>query len=776
MRASDWDEVAPSKIRSPEYREPPIHRLLSGLIFRACYATLRGLMGKTLFGKLSRARLIALGCCGLLVVAYGVISYSAVITKSATYDEPLHAVGAWTHLRFGDFRMNFEDPPLWKYIAAIPNGRNAIRPGFESNPYWKTILDDAYRGFGYATNVLYQTPGNDGGAFVNRSRFMMMLIGATLGIVIITWAWKLAGPVAGVIAAILYCLDPNALGYGPLVKNDVSMSLVLTGAFMALWYVGRRLTIVNALALALVTAAAVNTKFSALLMGPMIVAALILRALLPMPWNVLGRSLKSWRARLGVAAALCVGVALVSYLGIWASYRFRFGPTDDPAAALNTLQHKLDLLKYQFAASHPQPQARPFDPATPIKELADQLTRQVQAMSASLEELTTLLKSAELSDQTAASIRSDAASIGAIRDAAAEQARRATNFADNIPPPAARAEDFDAQLLNISRQTHDTSEQLSKADYALTMLMYYARHGDKAPDGFTRVLNVALDHHLLPSAWLHGILLVHARSLIRGSYLLGEVRGTGWWYYFPLAMLFKTPVATILALLGAAAGGVLVLRQRGQQWRNWIWPLACLLVPSGIYLLSVMAANLNIGLRHVLPVYPFMYIAAAVLIAWMIRRWGRWATIGAAALAVLLAIETLSVFPNYIAYFNFACGGSRGGLYLLADSNLDWGQDLPALAEWQKQHPNEPLAFGPAFTDDPNGGSYFGTVDPAFYGIRSVPLHYDLRPEVVHGNVLAISATLIQGVYGSPFPQFRDVKPIEVLNGTIYLYDLRNRR
>jgi hypothetical protein len=136
-------------------------------------------------------------------------------------------------------------------------------------------------------------------------------------------------------------------------------------------------------------------------------------------------------------------------------------------------------------------------------------------------------------------------------------------------------------------------------------------------------------------------------------------------------------------------------------------------------------------------------------------------------------IETLAVWPNYIAYFNFAVGGTRNGINLLADSNLDWGQDLPALAAWQKQHPDIPLAFGPA-SYEPGGGSYFGMVDPTFYGIKSTPLGFDLPPEVLRNNVLAISATLLQGVYGSPFPRFRDRKPIEVLGGTIYLYDLRS--
>jgi 4-amino-4-deoxy-L-arabinose transferase-like glycosyltransferase len=725
--------------------------------------------------KLSRrASWIALSCCCLLVLLYSIVSYSAVVTKSATYDEPLHAVGAWMHLHFGDFRMNFEDPPLWKYFAAIPNGRGALQGDFRQNPNWLAIAADAYKGFGFATNILYQSWPNDGAAFVNRERFMMMLIGTALAIVIIAWAWKLGGPIAGIIAGVFFCFDPNALGHGPLIKNDISMSLVLTAAFMALWYVGRRMTILNAAALALITAAAVNTKFSALLMGPMIVLALVVRALLPTPWNVLGRELKKVLPRLLVAATLCVAVALVSYVAIWATYGFRYNPTSDPSIALNTMQHKLDLLKYKFQATHTQPAPEPFDPATPIAQLADQLNTALQTVTASAEELKRLLPTAELSENLADELQRNLASATVyLNTEAAEAARKATNFAKNIPPPGARADDFDDQLLKSSREAHQAYENLKQVDFALTMMIFYARHGDKAPDAFTRVLNIGMDHHLLPSAWLHGILFVHARSIIRGSYLMGQIKPTGWWYYFPLAMLFKTPVATILALIGAAVAGALFYRQGKKQWLSWIWPLACLLIPCGVYLLSVMGANLNIGLRHVLPVYPFMYVTGAVLLAWLIRRFGKRALIGAAVLGLMLVIETLAVWPNYIAYFNFAVGGTRNGINLLADSNLDWGQDLPALAAWQKQHPDIPLAFGPA-SYEPGGGSYFGMVDPTFYGIKSTPLGFDLPPEVLRNNVLAISATLLQGVYGSPFPRFRDRKPIEVLGGTIYLYDLRS--
>jgi hypothetical protein len=719
-----------------------------------------------------RLERIALGYCAVLVLLFAIISYSAVITKSATYDEPLHATGAWMHLRHGDFRMNFEDPPLWKYVAAIPNGADALKVDFENNPAWKATTINAYQGFAFATNVLYQTPGNDGGAFVNRSRFMMMLIGVGLALVIIAFAWKLGGPLAGAIAATFFCLDPNALGHGPLVKNDISMSLVLCGAFMAMWYVGRRMTLLNAAALALITAAAVNTKFSALLMGPMIVLALGVRALLPMSWNVLGKELTKVAPRLLAAAALCIVIGFVSYVAIWACYGFRFNPTSDRSVVLNTVQHNLDAARYRFISTHPSPIPQPFDPGTPIDKLAARLAGLVQSVTKLTDEMLQNINGDRLSPYTRQLMASEYTQMKSRLDQVMEISRQATNFANNMPPSDQRADDFETQLLNISRNAHMAIQAMEADEYAGEMWEYIADKGDKAPDGFIKVLNVALDNKLLPSAWLHGVLLVHARSMVRGSYLLGQVRGTGWWYYFPLAMLFKTPVATLLALLGALTAGIAVLQMRSSQWKRYIWPLLCLTIPFAVYLLSVITANLNIGLRHVLPAYPFMYVAGAVLIGWCIRRIGNPAKYVAVALGAMLAIESLAVFPNYIAYFNWPSSLGGGGFNKLADSNLDWGQDLPALADWQKKHPDAPLAFGPAFTEV-GGGSYFGTVDPAFYGIRATPLRFDYPPAITRSHVVAISATLLQGVYGAPYPTFRDREPTEVLNGTIYIYDLR---
>jgi hypothetical protein len=143
-----------------------------------------------------------------------------------------------------------------------------------------------------------------------------------------------------------------------------------------------------------------------------------------------------------------------------------------------------------------------------------------------------------------------------------------------------------------------------------------------------------------------------------------------------------------------------------------------------------------------------------------------------AAIAIALMTETLSAYPDYLAFFNIAAGGERGGIRFLGDSNLDWGQDLPLLARWQQDHPDLQLYL-----------CYFGTADPRHYGIRyiSLPGGYVLDPPprtLTAPGVIAINTTVLQGIYSSTdsdtrafYAPLRNRQPIDCLGGSIYLYD-----
>ena len=153
------------------------------------------------------------------------------------------------------------------------------------------------------------------------------------------------------------------------------------------------------------------------------------------------------------------------------------------------------------------------------------------------------------------------------------------------------------------------------------------------------------------------------------SYLNGRITPGGRWYYFPEAILLKTPAPFVIALVAAV-----VVFAMSKRRRPWII-VALVLCPS-ILLLSAMVGKLQIGIRHILPVLPFLYL----FVAMQLHR--EWRLIGLGALVLLAAVETARVHPDYLAFFNTFAGGSRNGSKFLADSNLDWGQDVARLADY----------------------------------------------------------------------------------------------
>jgi 4-amino-4-deoxy-L-arabinose transferase-like glycosyltransferase len=289
------------------------------------------------------------------------------------------------------------------------------------------------------------------------------------------------------------------------------------------------------------------------------------------------------------------------------------------------------------------------------------------------------------------------------------------------------------------------------------------------PSIIVRAVDAANRNHLLPQSWLFGFLYTYGSSLYRRTFLCGEIGMAGWWYYFPAAMAFKTPLAT-LAGLGLASLIWFSHARRGKTKRD-AWAIVAVLVCPVFYMAVAMRSHLNIGLRHIFPVYPFLFVFVGVVAAQSFARRPRITGWIAGILFVGLVVETLSAYPNYIPFFNVAAGGSRGGLALLSDSNIDWGQDIAALANWQRDHADRQLYL-----------CQFGLPDPGYYKLHYVEMdgsEFSAPNETVPSGlrpVYAISAVVLQGPYMNPsqlafYRGFEKLRPFEVLNGTIYLYD-----
>jgi len=191
----------------------------------------------------------------------------------------------------------------------------------------------------------------------------------------------------------------------------------------------------------------------------------------------------------------------------------------------------------------------------------------------------------------------------------------------------------------------------------------------------------------LPPKFVHA-LLVKFLHIERGhfTYLLGEYSNKGWWYYFPVAILLKTPLS------------VLVFLAIGLFQKHSLKTLIFVFVPIALFLGAAMKSGINIGLRHILIIYPFLFILGGY---GMTKLWK--ATWQKAILVVLIAgycLQAAFITPHHLSYFNVLVGGPANGHKYLIDSNFDWGQNDHFLRHYIKnnrirQHKINPDPFRP---------------------------------------------------------------------------------
>jgi len=178
-----------------------------------------------------------------------------------------------------------------------------------------------------------------------------------------------------------------------------------------------------------------------------------------------------------------------------------------------------------------------------------------------------------------------------------------------------------------------------------------------------------------------------------------------------------------------------------------------------------MTSRINIGVRHILPVYPFLYVMAAALLAH--GRW-RFSRPLLAALVVLQAAECASIYPHYLAFFNVLSGGPGSGPRYLVDSNIDWGQDLHKLSRWLRDRGANRVYL-----------SYFGRdqVDHEGLDALAIPSTADTPGRQAVDGYVAASVTYLVGVYSPPqqLAWLRDRPPVAKVGYSIYVWDMRKR-
>lgn len=313
-----------------------------------------------------------------------------------------------------------------------------------------------------------------------------------------------------------------------------------------------------------------------------------------------------------------------------------------------------------------------------------------------------------------------------------------------------------ATALRTVAERHD-GEDLPIGEYQAAL-----RAGAISRTG--RFLLWAHTHQVFPEAMLVGLAVMQPVAVVRLSYFRERFTIRGSPGFFPTSLLLKTPEVTLGAILLALI--VLIARRSTLQMLD----VACLLLPPAWILGTAILSPVNLGFRHLLPTVPFLITLTASLgPPWAaMRRSARMSTAILGLIGGVLSLQFVStsdgtrpIAPHFLAYFNRLAGGPDEAHRIFVDSNLDWGQALPALRERVAHE---------AGGQDPILLCYFGTADPRAYGLRSIALPgcgtddgpayaswYRPRPDAAitvpglrDGTLVAVSATSLVGLYLAP--------------------------
>lgn len=321
---------------------------------------------------------------------------------------------------------------------------------------------------------------------------------------------------------------------------------------------------------------------------------------------------------------------------------------------------------------------------------------------------------------------------------------------------------------------------------ALSVLWVAYRFQDGRPEGFEFlpqveevlwdvkspvaqvVISTLRTLHVVPESYLWGMADV-AKAVANGrqTFLFGEVYRAGVWYFFPAVFLMKATLPMLLVL------GFLAM---SRAWRNEDQRISRWLFfggPAALYFAASLGSGMNLGIRHLLPVFPFLIVLAAEGVRRIFAR-------SNAAAAVLLVWHTgtaIHAYPNFLPYSNEAVGGVPATYRYMADSNADWGQGLIQTAEYLREHPG---------SGDCWMAYWLGTVDPqrefgipcrplqSGPGARYLDVHSPAHPAKVSGTVI-VSASDAAGMVmyardRNPYRPFLEAKPNAVIGGAMLVF------
>ena len=286
------------------------------------------------------------------------------------------------------------------------------------------------------------------------------------------------------------------------------------------------------------------------------------------------------------------------------------------------------------------------------------------------------------------------------------------------------------------------------------------------------VVSFAAQWHLLPQSYLYGLAAVRLSAESYTTFVLGTVYPHGVWFYFPVTFVIKSTLA-FLVLLGISVFAIASRKLSGAR------EILFLTVPLALYLMVAMNSKMNIGVRHILPLYVFLAVLIAGA-AQSLMRHGRHITARrwqyvVVALVLFHVFSSVRSYPNYMAYSNELWGGPSQTYKYLTDSNVDWAQQLKSTKRYLDGRGIKECWF-----------AYFGqgVLEPRYYGIPSKPLptadslwmneRIDVPP-TIDGTVLVSAGVLSGFEFGpgalNPYRQFQQLQPVAVIDDAVFVFE-----
>ena len=269
--------------------------------------------------------------------------------------------------------------------------------------------------------------------------------------------------------------------------------------------------------------------------------------------------------------------------------------------------------------------------------------------------------------------------------------------------------------------------------------------------------------------YVNGVLfqMAHNRHGNTAS-LLGMYSQYGWWYYFPIAFALKTTIPFLLLSVASIAWALWRFYKKRER------QLLVMLLPFFAFTALSMMGSINIGIRHFLPAYPFLFILSGALLDFVLRRRQKPLLIMTVVIALFgwMGIETIRAFPDYIPYMNELASRSPHWYYL-SDSNVEWGDDVKSLALYLKEKGEQSVSA--AIMAHPVLESYgIEAINAPADASRAKTRYVAIGASHLNGSTVGSeqtgSTSLSRSARINYFADYRQRQPEIIFGNSIYLY------